>query len=86
MTEKELFDKFQSLKRDCLDNPVFQALLVEVEDSILSGIKKSEKDAVLAHYEYLALQRILSKLQSIRFEAEKHKEIFNKGIEDYRNY
>ncbi|MDU6090735.1 MAG: hypothetical protein E6663_04955 [Staphylococcus lugdunensis] len=81
MNDNEVLKKFESLRSECLNNPVFKAILVQVEEDIISGIKKSPDDAVISHYEYQALQRIIGKINALTFSAAKQKHILSKPID-----
>ncbi|WP_407568497.1 hypothetical protein [Pantoea sp. GABEPS69] len=81
MNDNEVLKKFESLRSECLNNPVFKEILVQVEEDIMSGIKKSPDDAVISHYEYHALQRIIGKINALKFSAEKQQHILSKPID-----
>ena len=81
MNDNEVLKKFESLRSECLNNPVFKEILVQVEEDIISGIKKSPDNAVISHYEYQALQRIIGKINALTFSAAKQKNILSKPID-----
>lgn len=85
MNNNEVLKKFESLRSECLNNPVFKEILLQVEESIISGIKKSPEEAVNAHYEYQALQRIIGKINALKVSAEEQKHILSKprDVSDY---
>lgn len=63
-------DKYNELKKDCLDNEVFAHILKEVEKEIIDKFKLSPELAVDAHYEYQAFQRVLNKIKAITISGE----------------
>lgn len=81
MNNNEVLQKFQSLRSECLSNPVFKEILQQVEENIISGIKTSPEDAVNAHYEYMALQRIIGKINALKFSAAEQQHILSKPID-----
>jgi len=81
MNDNEVQMKFESLRSEFLNNPVYEDILLRVEEDILSGIKKSPDDAVISHYEYQALQRIIGKINALKFSAAEQKHILSKPID-----
>lgn len=81
MNDNEVLKKFESLRSECLNNPVFKEILVQVEKNIISGIKTSPEEAVTAHYEYQALQRIIGKINALKFSAAEQEHILSNPID-----
>lgn len=85
MDTNQIQADYDSLRKECLENKVFKAILEDVEQDIISGIKKSPEDAVLAYHEYSALQRIIGKIQALKHNAETQRTIMSQtmGNSDY---
>ncbi|HCQ8226517.1 TPA: hypothetical protein OMD56_003856 [Klebsiella variicola] len=86
MNDNEVLMKFESLRSECLNNPVFREILLQVEQNIISGVKTSPEEAVIAHYEYQALQRIKGKINALRFSAAEQENILSKPIDESDYY
>lgn len=70
LSDAETIERFLSLKRDCLENPVFLEMLDEVEQDIKNSVITSPEIATEAHYELKALQRLRGKLTAIEVSYE----------------
>lgn len=68
--DEQTVERYLSLKKECLGNPVFQQLLDDVEQDILAGVKQSPEMATAAHYELLALERLRGKLKTVEVSYE----------------
>ncbi|MCG7387316.1 hypothetical protein [Pantoea sp. ACRSB] len=85
MNDNEVQMKFESLRSEFLNNPVYEDIILQVEKDIFSGIKTSPEHAVIAHYEYQALQRILGKISTLKFSVAEQRNILSKprDVSDY---